>query len=270
MKEKISIYLVDDSQELLNVVKQALHTSENYQLIGSSLDGKAFLNLMSGKQVDILILDLIMPHIDGLSVLQELKKQRINIKHIIAITPFINDLILQSIQKYPIDYVLMKPFDVDSLIEKLNVVSGFESKLENEYDASKAKILQESQLENEITELLHEIGIPAHIKGYMYLRSAILQTYLNADFLGQITKVLYPEIAKQYTTSASRVERAIRHAIEVAWNRGNIDAIDDIFGYTISASKAKPTNSEFIAMISDKLRLQHRIKDNQNFSYAYR
>ncbi len=270
MKEKISIYLVDDSQELLNDVKQKLQNNENYQLMGTSLDGKAFLNLMNGKHVDILILDLIMPHVDGLAVLQELKKQRISVNHIIAVTPFINDLILQSIQKYPIDYVLMKPFDSLALIEKLNFVSGFESKHNQAYDEQKSKSLQESQLESEITELLHEIGIPAHIKGYMYLRSAILQTYLNADFLGQVTKVLYPEIAKQYTTSASRVERAIRHAIEVAWNRGNIDAIDDIFGYTISASKAKPTNSEFIAMISDKLRLEHRLKNNQNFIYAYR
>ena len=120
--------------------------------------------------------------------------------------------------------------------------------------------LQKLELESEITELLHEIGIPAHIKGYMYLRTAILETYLNVDFLGQITKVLYPEIAKKYATTASRVERAIRHAIEVAWNRGNTDAIDEIFGYTVSATKSKPTNSEFIAMISDKFRLAHKTK----------
>lgn len=130
--------------------------------------------------------------------------------------------------------------------------------------------LQKLELESEITELLHEIGIPAHIKGYMYLRTAILETYLNVDFLGQITKVLYPEIAKRYQTTASRVERAIRHAIEVAWNRGNIEAIDDIFGYTISASKAKPTNSEFIAMISDKLRLEHRLKNKNGMLKTYR
>ena len=114
------------------------------------------------------------------------------------------------------------------------------------------------------------MGIPAHIKGYMYLRTAILETYLNVDFLGQITKVLYPEIARKYETTASRVERAIRHAIEVAWNRGNIDAIDEIFGYTISASKAKPTNSEFIAMIADKLRLAHRLKNKKVFVPQYR
>jgi len=137
-------------------------------------------------------------------------------------------------------------------------------------DDDEKERLQKLELESEITELLHEIGIPAHIKGYMYLRTAILETYLNVDFLGQITKVLYPEIAKKYATTASRVERAIRHAIEVAWNRGNIDAIDDIFGYTISASKAKPTNSEFIAMISDKLRLEHRLRNKNNVIKTFR
>lgn len=270
MKDKISIYLLDDSVELLKGVKDELLSNERYQLLGSSLDANSFLNQLSGKHIHILVLDLIMPYIDGVSVLQQLKKYRIQVDHIIAITPFVNDLILQSIQKYPIDYVLMKPFDTKALVEKLNFVSGFQSKESELLDQNQKDAIFESELESEITELLHEIGIPAHIKGYMYLRSAILQAYLNADYLGQVTKVLYPEIAKQYYTSASRVERAIRHAIEVAWNRGNVDAIDDIFGYTISATKAKPTNSEFIAMISDKLRLEHRLRDSQNFRYAYR
>ena len=171
---------------------------------------------------------------------------------------------------------MMKPFHLSQLVEKLNIINGLqEAKKPNEQtdavalnDDEKERLLK-LELESEITSLLHEIGIPAHIKGYMYLRTAILETYLNVDFLGQITKVLYPEIARKYSTTSSRVERAIRHAIEVAWNRGNIDAIDDIFGYTISASKAKPTNSEFIAMISDKLRLEHRLK-NKNLVNSYR
>ena len=171
---------------------------------------------------------------------------------------------------------MMKPFDLKQLVEKLNIINGLkdvhsassEMSLTNVSNDEKERLLK-LELESEITSLLHEIGIPAHIKGYMYLRTAILETYLNVDFLGQITKVLYPEIARKYATTSSRVERAIRHAIEVAWNRGNIDAIDDIFGYTISATKAKPTNSEFIAMIADKLRLEHRLK-NKNFINAYR
>ena len=171
----------------------------------------------------------------------------------------------------------MKPFELDSLEQRLRVICGFSPKvpatdpmIQVNLDADEQQRMQKLELESKITSLLHEIGIPAHIKGYMYLRTAILETYLNVDFLGQITKVLYPEIARKYETTASRVERAIRHAIEVAWNRGNIDAIDDIFGYTISASKAKPTNSEFIAMISDKLRLEHRLKSRKAFVPQYR
>ena len=168
----------------------------------------------------------------------------------------------------------MKPFEITELVEKLNFVIGFSKKQNMAASIAKVNLNEDEkkrmvklELEGEITEILHEIGIPAHIKGYMYLRTAILETYLNVDFLGQITKVLYPEIAKKYATTASRVERAIRHAIEVAWNRGNIDAIDDIFGYTVSATKSKPTNSEFIAMIADKLRLEHQTKAASRHSY---
>ena len=197
--------------------------------------------------------------------------------HIICTTPFVNDLIVAGVQNYRIDYILMKPFEIEQLCDKLNFIIGYTRKepissnlVKVNLDDDEKERLQKLELESEITELLHEIGIPAHIKGYMYLRTAILETYLNVDFLGQITKVLYPEIAKKYATTASRVERAIRHAIEVAWNRGNIDAIDDIFGYTISASKAKPTNSEFIAMISDKLRLEHRLRNKNNVIKTFR
>ena len=171
-----------------------------------------------------------------------------------------------DLQKYSIAYLLMKPFEVKQIINKMIAISGVETNgnVISLNVSERDKILQ-LELEKNITDILHEIGIPAHIKGYMYLRTAILQTYENIDFLGQITKVLYPEIAKTYSTTSSRVERAIRHAIEVAWNRGNVDAIDEIFGYTISANKAKPTNSEFIAMIADKLRLDNKIKNNERF-----
>ena len=160
----------------------------------------------------------------------------------------------------------MKPFEVKQIINKMIAISGVETNGNViSLNVSERDKLLHLELEKDVTEILHEIGIPAHIKGYLYLRTAILETYENIDFLGQITKVLYPEIARVYATTSSRVERAIRHAIEVAWNRGNVDAIDEIFGYTISASKAKPTNSEFIAMISDKLRLDNRIRSNDRY-----
>ena len=174
----------------------------------------------------------------------------------------------------------MKPINFSKINDKcLNLMTSNanSSTIENnkemldyDVDVTSDHRMQKFQLEREITTILHEIGIPAHIKGYMYLRTAILETYLNMDYLGQITKSLYPEIARRYMTTSSRVERAIRHAIEVAWNRGNIDAIDEIFAYTISASKAKPTNSEFIAMIADKLKLEHRLKLNQSKMFKIR
>lgn len=268
MNKKLSVYLVDDSMEILHSMKQELYKNNNYQIVGSATNGEQCLHELSNKEIDVLVLDLIMPKIDGLSVLKELKRNNIQVKHILCTTPFVNDLIVSSIENYKVDYLLMKPFQIQEFCEKLNFVVGYSKRDNNSnqivqvhMDEEERMRLHKLELESEITSLLHEIGIPAHIKGYMYLRTAILETYINVDFLGQITKVLYPEIAKKYVTSASRVERAIRHAIEVAWNRGNIDAIDDIFGYTISASKAKPTNSEFIAMISDKLRLEHRLRN---------
>ena len=276
MNKRKTVYLVDDSMEMIHSIKKALFNTEEYEVIGTAINGEICLHELRGKSIDILILDLIMPKKDGIPVLSELKKHQVQVNHIIVTTPFSNDMILTQIQNYDVSYILMKPFESDELIDKLNFICGFHSKPQksNVYVTHQNDITNEElrrlQLETEITELLHEIGIPAHIKGYMYLRTAILETYLNIDFLGQITKVLYPDIAKKYTTTASRVERAIRHAIEVAWNRGNIDAIDDIFGYTISASKAKPTNSEFIAMLSDKLRLEHRLNPTLNATYAYR
>ncbi|MEG0526856.1 sporulation transcription factor Spo0A [Amedibacillus sp. YH-ame10] len=277
MNNKLRVYVVDDSLEMIHSMKETFAKSDNYQVVGSATNGEQCIMELHGKQMDILILDLIMPKKDGMSVLQDLKKNNITVDHIICTTPFVNDLIVGSIQNYKVDYILMKPFEIHHLIDRLNFIVGFTHRENSNVNTmsvnlndDEKKRLAKLELESEITELLHEIGIPAHIKGYMYLRTAILETYINVDFLGQITKVLYPEIAKKYATTASRVERAIRHAIEVAWNRGNIDAIDDIFGYTISASKAKPTNSEFIAMISDKLRLEHRLKNKVQAIKTYR
>lgn len=277
MEKKLQVYLVDDSQEMIQKMKNGLKNSRLFEVIGSAVNGEQCLHELHGHEIDVLILDLIMPNIDGMEVLSALKKHSIKVRHILCTTPILNDFIITQIQQYNVDYILMKPFELQSLDQRLRVICGFASKtvakdamIQVNLDEEEQKRLQKLELESEITSLLHEVGIPAHIKGYMYLRTAILETYLNVDFLGQITKVLYPEIAKKYETTASRVERAIRHAIEVAWNRGNIDAIDDIFGYTISASKAKPTNSEFIAMIADKLRLEHRLKNKKVFVPQYR
>lgn len=277
MKENYKVYVVDDSLEMISKIKNEIRKSSVFTLIGNATNGEQCLLELRSKHIDILVLDLIMPKKDGIAVLKELKTNNIEVDHIICTTPFVNDLIISQIQNYRVDYLLMKPYDLSQLLDKLHTITGLNvigskegNVLKINLDDHEKERIMKLDLESEITSLLHEIGIPAHIKGYMYLRTAILETYLNVDFLGQITKVLYPEIARKYGTTSSRVERAIRHAIEVAWNRGNIDAIDDIFGYTISASKAKPTNSEFIAMISDKLRLEHRMKNKTGVVHTYR
>lgn len=260
--DKKTVYLVDDNMELLQDLKNELHKYGEFQVIGSASNGESCILELRNHKIDILVLDMIMPKKDGLDVLASLKQSRIEVEHIICTSPFVNDHIVQNLVEYNVDYILMKPFLASQLVNKLKMLSLHRPMVvTSEQSIDLQSGMQDKmhfKLEGEITALLHEIGIPAHIKGYMYLRTAIEKTYFNIDYLGQITKVLYPEIAKQYATTASRVERAIRHAIEVAWNRGNIDAIDDIFGYTISASKAKPTNSEFIAMLADKLRLKYR------------
>ncbi len=277
MKDNLKIYVVDDSLEMIHAIKDELHKVQGYTVMGNATNGEQCILELRNKHIDVLILDLIMPKKDGIAVLKEMKAHNISVDHIICTTPFINELIISQIQEFKVDYLMMKPFEISQLVDKLHVICGMNisSSIEGNIlnlnlDAQEKERILKLELESEITSLLHEIGIPAHIKGYMYLRTAILETYMNVDFLGQITKVLYPEIAKKYATTSSRVERAIRHAIEVAWNRGNIDAIDDIFGYTISASKAKPTNSEFIAMISDKLRLEHRLKNKSNMIKSFR
>jgi len=272
---KKTVYFVDDNVEILQELKSAFANSEDFIVLGSATNGTNCIMDLRNRKIDILVLDMIMPKKDGLDVLESLKINRINVNHIICTTPFINDYIITRLKQFKVDYVIMKPFSISILKEKMKSLAYVK---DNFIPSSQSISLMDEKennarlkmtLENEITELLHEIGIPAHIKGYQYLRTAIEKTYFNIDYLGQVTKVLYPEIAREYYTTASRVERAIRHAIEVAWNRGNIDAIDDIFGYTISATKAKPTNSEFIAMLADKLRLKHRVAHNIKVASTY-
>lgn len=276
MSEKLSVYIVDNNSEFSNRIKDEIRKSSSYVVVGSAVNGEQCLKEMSNRSVDLLVLDLIMPVKDGLQVLREMKDHHMSAKHILCMTCFINDMMMQELNNYQIDYLLQKPINFSDFVQKLDMISKYQTKQTIPsrpvpvVDNSERDKLQKLELESDITNILHEIGIPAYIKGYMYLRTAILETYLNMDFLGQITKVLYPEIARKYSTTASRVERAIRHAIEVAWSRGNIDIINEIFGYTINASKAKPTNSEFIAMIADKLHLDHKKKNRNDSMSCYR
>lgn len=255
---KIKIFITDDSKEHVSAMKEIIGMQNNMEIVGVTHDGESLLEALKTTEVDVLLLDIVMPNFDGLQVLSKLNNnpEYHRPKHIIVFSAFNQESLLVKSSELGADYFVMKPFNVNHIIELLNDITKVKDKntknviaIENDHSID---------LNTEITTILHEIGVPAHIKGYLYLRESISMVYHNIEILGSITKVLYPEVAKKYRTTSSRVERAIRHAIEVAWNRGNIDAISSIFSYTVSLAKSKPTNSEFIAMIADRLRLAHR------------
>ncbi len=264
--QKIKVLVADGQEESAEMIARNVSIDKRFYLQGKVSNGQECIQMLRNVETDVLLIDLLLPMLDGIEVIKKIRKDGIKVDKIICTSAFVNEVMMKQMQRLSIDYFMLKPFDYKQIGEKIFdlIDRQMEEKKEDVVidTADELERMKKIRLESDITSVLHEIGIPAHIKGYMYLRSAILETYINTDFLGQITKVLYPEIARKYQTTSSRVERAIRHAIEVAWNRGNIDAIDDIFGYTINASKAKPTNSEFIAMIADKLRLEHRLKGN--------
>lgn len=261
--EKIRVSLVDDNKEVILLMQEYFETQSDIEIVGTAHSGKECLNMIQEVETDVLILDVIMPQIDGLGVLSHLRTMNIpKTPNVIMLTAFGQEEVMKKAVDLGASYFILKPFDLDHLADQIRQV----------YDPKMNIILKETKqidkrkketvridLESDITSVIHEIGVPAHIKGYLYLRQAITMVYNDIELLGSITKVLYPDIAKHFNTTASRVERAIRHAIEVAWSRGNIDAIYSLFGHTVPASKAKPTNSEFIAMVADKLRLEHRV-----------
>lgn len=261
--EKINICIADDNRELVNLLNQYISTQDDMQIIGTAYNGQECLNLIEEKEPDVLILDIIMPHLDGIAVLERIGQMKLNKKpNIIMLTAFGQEDVTKKAVELGAAYFVLKPFDMDILISNIREVSGQKFSFNQQSQTPVFTSRKEGNgfnLDASITNVIHEIGVPAHIKGYMYLREAITMVYNDIELLGSITKVLYPDIAKKFNTTASRVERAIRHAIEVAWSRGNIDSISSLFGYTVSHSKAKPTNSEFIAMVADKLRIEHKV-----------
>src|SRR5690625_4664741 len=234
---------------------------KDIEVIGTSYNGRECLEMLDELEPDVLILDIIMPHMDGLTVLDKLQNSGRNKQmNVIMLTAFGQEDVMRKAVHYGVSYFILKPFDLESLVSKIREVYSVNYGYEINMAEKQKPYKKEKDIESTITSIMHDIGVPAHIKGYLYLREAISMVYNDIELLGSITKILYPEIAKKYNTTSSRVERAIRHAIEVAWNRGNIDSITDLFGYTVNVSKSKPTNSEFIAMVADKLRLQYKVE----------
>ncbi|MRX73155.1 sporulation transcription factor Spo0A [Bacillus lacus] len=260
--EKIKVCIVDDNRELVSLLDEYISSQEDMEVLGVAYNGQDCLNLLNDKSPDVLILDIIMPHLDGLGVLEKMRMQdKEKQPNVIMLTAFGQEDVTKKAVDLGASYFILKPFDMENLASHVRQISGNSQPILKRSTSSVLRSQSEKKglnLDASITSIIHEIGVPAHIKGYLYLREAISMVYNDIELLGSITKVLYPDIAKKYNTTASRVERAIRHAIEVAWSRGNIESISSLFGYTVSMSKAKPTNSEFIAMVADKLRLEHK------------
>ncbi len=260
MQKKIQVLLADDNREFTNLLAEYISDQEDMEVSGVAYNGDEVIDFMLvGDIPDVIILDIIMPHLDGLGVLEKLIEMDYSPRSkIIMLTAFGQENITQKAVQLGASYYILKPFDMDVLANRIRQLVSNPSMT----SGSKTNVVPMTKgrnLDANITSIIHEIGVPAHIKGYQYLREAITMVYNNIEILGAITKTLYPDIAVKFKTTPSRVERAIRHAIEVAWTRGNIDSISQLFGYTINISKSKPTNSEFIAMVADKLRIEHKV-----------
>ena len=266
--EKIRLGIVDDNRELCEVLKKNFDACDDFEVKYIAEDGVKAIELIRNIEVDVLILDSVLPHVDGMGVLEAMNELELSkYPHVIMISAFGQDTVIQKAVSLGVSYFLVKPLNIQILEKRIRQLSkrDFASakKDDQQYKLRHASLRKEFTYENdleiEITNLIHEIGVPAHIKGYQYIRDAISIVVADRDILSAVTKELYPMIAERNNTTPSRVERAIRHAIEVAWNRGRIETIDALFGYTVQHDKGKPTNSEFIAIIADKLRLERKV-----------
>ena len=247
--KKTRLLMIDDNVQLVEAVKEYFKNNDKIELVYQANDGIEGLKLIEEKDdYDVIILDLIMPNKDGLYVLEEMKKKNLDRKVIVSTSYNAMDVI-REVSDYGVKYYLLKPFDFSDLEKRI-------LQLDNKKE-SKNIDLHQNNIRMSITKTLHDLGIPSHIKGYQYIRDGVEIIFERPDVIGGITKELYPELANKFETTVSRVERAIRHAIEVSWNRGDWDLMEELFGHSVDIDKAKPTNSEFMVTIADKLRLEY-------------
>jgi len=250
--QRIRVLIADDNREFADLLHEYLQQQDDMQVVGVAYNGLEALELIEEFSPDIVVLDIIMPYLDGIGVLEQLSGHSLAKRpKIVMLTAFGQESITHRTLELGADYYILKPFDLDILAQRLRQMAT------GQVLPPRTMTVRDKHKEQDmrVTAIMHELGIPAHIKGYMYLRDAIIMVTSRVELLSRITKELYPAIAEKYSTTPSRVERAIRHAIEVAWTRGNVEFIDEMFGHTVSQDKGKPTNSEFIAMVADKLRL---------------
>ena len=264
----VKVAIADDNEKMLGILGNVLGEEKDFEVVGMATNGLETIDIIKEKQPDIVLLDIIMPQIDGLTVMEKVKTDNEITKEptFIVISAVGRESVTEDAFNRGATYYIMKPFDNQMLINRIRYVKNNKRLQTNKRQAllaDNSEAVSDRRLETDITEIIHDIGIPAHIKGYQYLRDSIMLSVKDNDVINSITKILYPTIAKKYQTTSSRVERAIRHAIEVAWNRGNTDTLNGLFGYTISNGKGKPTNSEFIALIADKIRLEYKNRSFQ-------
>ena len=259
MEHLTTVLIADSSEEFCAGLTAALQRAEGFQVVGTASDGEQAIRLIGDRKPDVLVLDLMLSKQDGISVLKAIS----GMEHrpaTLATSGFVTDYVAAAAANLGVRYLMLKPCDMTALVERMEEIRGGES-----LRTSAPRRVDKTSIESMVTNIIHEIGVPAHIKGYQYLREAIIIAVNDMDVINAITKVLYPQVAKTFQTTPSRVERAIRHAIEVAWDRGDLDTLQSFFGYTVSNTKGKPTNSEFIALIADKLQLQLKSAEVGNF-----
>ncbi len=249
MDKFTKVIIADNAEDFCAGLSSALRRSEGFEVVGTANDGEQAVRMVTEQKPDVLVLDLMLAKRDGIAVLKAIStmdKKPV----VLATSGFITDYVASAAANLGVRYLMLKPCDMSALVERLEEIRG------GEIQQLPSRRKGTASIETMVTSIIHEIGVPAHIKGYQYLREAIIIAVNDMDVINAITKVLYPQVAKTFQTTPSRVERAIRHAIEVAWDRGDLDTLQRFFGYTVSNTKGKPTNSEFIALIADKLQLQ--------------
>lgn len=260
MSTKTKVLVADTGEDFYKLLLDHVKSEDDFKLVGKAANGEDAIRMATELDADIILLDVILPKLDGLSVMERLNKMT---RHpsVIITSNFSNEHVVSEAAALGASYFMAKPCDMDILFGRMRQILSRKKPVQEQ--KPQVRNHYEKSLESLVTDVIHEIGVPAHIKGYQYLREAIILSVNNMEMINAVTKVLYPEVAKTFGTTPSRVERAIRHAIEVAWDRGDIEILQKFFGYTVSNIKGKPTNSEFIAMIADRLQLQRKNKDGQ-------
>lgn len=263
MGKKIKIVVADDNRNLAQMLQDFLHTQEDLQVVGLAYNGVEAWEQIQSQEPDLVILDLVMPNLDGLGVLERINTRQATTRpKIIMLTAFGQESLTHQAMELGVDYFILKPFDLEILGKRIRSLTQDESVVPATMSSSTNSVTNAGSRVNlsaEVTSMMHQIGIPAHVKGYQYIRDAILMVVEDVSLLGAVTKELYPAIAKKYDTAPSRVERGIRHAIELAWERGHTETLKRIFGYSMNIERQKPTNSEFVALLADKLRVMSKV-----------